>query len=675
MATSATAAVQLSPRRPPPWTNYVEQKESSSLVFVLAFVWGTQSSATPHYRHLHTHLSRLSPAMTPIVDRPVPSSCCCDPLDRSGQGPLHLHLHLGDRRRPCRTRSMTAMNAVTAMTAAAAALAAPLCTAYTPAAVAGRTGARAILEIRRREAVPQPYSSGDSDLITSLFDDGVDVSAAVALERGRRQRSIEARLPSSAEDLFGEGEDDSAAASSAAVRSRVRAELPAVSDLRAATGSEVPDAELALQLEAARRRSARGDAAAAAAAQSEREGATPLEAMAMGAVPSQLPGPAVRTVAVKARAAMLNQTKKRNKKTEAVVAATAAAAPKRPRARIASKTKAISSKVAKSKKSLLLSAEEEVELARTIQRGVDLHKTKADVEAFRGRAITREEWAKAASLPSTRDLRRHISDYRTAKSDLVTANLGLVYSVARSKHGNRLRNAGISEDELVQEASIGLIRAAELFDPERGLRFSTYATIWIKGVLSNSSVDEAISLPAREKTKWNKIYKASRDLVLADGNSDQVGRAAKPKLKDVARLTGMKEEEVESVADKMEKTRNVLSLDYRYVTTSRSGADARSTDRGLDRDRSLQDDADLADRIQIRADVIAALARNLTPAEARLMRLRYGLNDGISRSLAECAEAMGCSRDRARYLANGCLKKLREADEAGSLQEYLLTVA
>ena len=108
---------------------------------------------------------------------------------------------------------MTAMNAVTAMTAAAAALAAPLCTAYTPAAVAGRTGARAILEIRRREAVPQPYSSGDSDLITSLFDDGVDVSAAVALERGRRQRSIEARLPSSAEDLFGEGEDDSAAAS------------------------------------------------------------------------------------------------------------------------------------------------------------------------------------------------------------------------------------------------------------------------------------------------------------------------------------------------------------------------------------------------------------------------------------------------------------------------------
>ena len=77
----------------------------------------------------------------------------------------------------------------------------------------------------------------------------------------------------------------------------------------------------------------------------------------------------------------------------------------------------------------------------------------------------------------------------------------------------------------------------------------------------------------------------------------------------------------------------------------------------------------------MRADVIAALARNLDAREARLMRLRYGLNDGTPRSLAECAEAMGLSQSRVQQLAQRCLKKMRTAAEAESLQEYLFTIA
>ena len=95
----------------------------------------------------------------------------------------------------------------------------------------------------------------------------------------------------------------------------------------------------------------------------------------------------------------------------------------------------------------------------------------------------------------------------------------------------------------------------------------------------------------------------------------------------------------------------------------------------LSNDKNMMDDVDLVERLQLRADIVAALARNLDPREARLMRLRYGLNDGKTRSISDCAGSMGISKARAQQLAVGCLKKLRQADDAESLQEYLLSVA
>ena len=131
-----------------------------------------------------------------------------------------------------------------------------------------------------------------------------------------------------------------------------------------------------------------------------------------------------------------------------------------------------------------------------------------------------------------------------------------------------------------------------------------------------------------------------------------------------------------SKSSKMAQVQKVLSLDYRYRTVRRSEVEDHT---GFDHDRAVQVDADLAERITFRSDVVAALARNLSEEEGRLLRLRYGLDadaDGSGgRSLAECAAIMGWSRDKARLLANKCLQKLREADGAEALQEYLLTVA
>jgi RNA polymerase primary sigma factor len=214
-----------------------------------------------------------------------------------------------------------------------------------------------------------------------------------------------------------------------------------------------------------------------------------------------------------------------------------------------------------------------------------------------------------------------------------------------------------------------LLRAAELFDPSRGLRFSTYATIWIKGALGNSHMSEAIKLPARARTKWNKIVQAHDELVKEKGMSQE------PTPEEVANRVGMSVEDVVIFQRKMKQAKHVLSLDYEYKQQSRSGADVGNSDRLLENDKNFQSDADLAERTQMQADVIAAMARNLTPREARLMRLRYGLADGQQRSLRECAEAMGLSESRVQTLAKDCLKKLREAAEAESLEEYLLTIA
>lgn len=312
--------------------------------------------------------------------------------------------------------------------------------------------------------------------------------------------------------------------------------------------------------------------------------------------------------------------------------------------------------------------EEELELGRMIQRGVALHKLKADFEDKNNREITRQEWTEIAQVDSPSELRQQVSAYRKAKQLLVASNMGLVHAVVNKQYATIQKTTGLTKEELIQEGSLGLLRAAELFDPSRGLRFSTYATIWIKGQLSNTHVtDGSITLPQREKTKWNKIVKAHQELSKLNNNIE-------PSVEEIAYHLNMNVKEVLETKRKMSQTQQVMSLEYEYSTTTRSGSDGGKM-RSLENDKAFREDADLAERTQMHADVVAAMAQNLDAREARLMRLRYGLGDGQNRSLSECAESMGLSQTRVQQLAKQCLKKLREAAEAQSLEEYLLTVA
>ena len=249
-------------------------------------------------------------------------------------------------------------------------------------------------------------------------------------------------------------------------------------------------------------------------------------------------------------------------------------------------------------------------------------------------------------------LRRSIARYREAKSALVASNLGLVHAVVAKNKNYRTDR---TYEELVQEGSLGLLRAAELFDPARGLRFSTYATIWIKGVLSNLQSQSLINIPARELTKWNKIRKAINVF------SETTGK--EPSTAELSELTGMDAPAIKSVKDSFVRAKFTKSLDV-------FDADGFNA---LHNDKSMRQSS-MVDELQMKADVVSMLAENLDGRERRLLRLRYGLNDGKSRSLSECAEAMGLSKERVRKLNLQCLEKLREAKESANLEEYLLTI-
>jgi len=416
---------------------------------------------------------------------------------------------------------------------------------------------------------------------------------------------------------------------------------------------DVPEAELHLRMEAARKRAkmlaARNEAGTLIETVACDIDTTTSEKFAMKVIPLQLPGPVAKEVVE------VDGVQRNVSGADYSVAQSS-----------------VVSGVAENKKkdTKHLTREEELELVHIIHEGAKLNSIKAKFEADQGVEITREEWARRSGL-SKKDLRRLVSEYREAKSTLVMRNMGLVHSVVKGLYRSTKNGAADVDKELdlIQEGSLGLIRAAELFDPSKGVRFSTYATIWIKGVLSHTHNHQTITVPSREKTKWSKICKVMKQFEIENAGQ-------KITEVELALRCGMAVEQVASTLERMPKAQNILSLDMEYNTHSRSGSSqAKSNGVGLYGDKAFEDDSNLAEMIQMKTDVVATLARNLDLREARLMRLRYGLQDGQVRSITECADAMGISKQRASQLAAGCLKKLREADDAQSLQEYLLTVA
>lgn len=296
----------------------------------------------------------------------------------------------------------------------------------------------------------------------------------------------------------------------------------------------------------------------------------------------------------------------------------------------------------------LLRAEEEIELARKIADLLELERMREQLTEHEDRVPTDKEWAEAAAMP-IKAFRRRLYQGRRAKDKMVQSNLRLVVSIAK-----KYMNRGLSFQDLIQEGSLGLIRAAEKFDHEKGYKFSTYATWWIRQAITRAIADQSrtIRLPVHLYETISRIKKTTKIL------SQELGR--KPTE--------------EEIATRMEMTIEKL----RFIAKSAQLPISLETPIGKEEDSRLGDfieadgetPEDQVSKSLLREDLENVLD-TLSPRERDVLRLRYGLDDGRMKTLEEIGQIFNVTRERIRQIEAKALRKLRHPNRNSILKEYI----
>ncbi|MCZ9295280.1 sigma-70 family RNA polymerase sigma factor [Corynebacterium yonathiae] len=288
-------------------------------------------------------------------------------------------------------------------------------------------------------------------------------------------------------------------------------------------------------------------------------------------------------------------------------------------------------------KTALLSAEDEVELAQTIEVGLY-----AEYKLNNAEKLTRAE---------KRDLKILAREGKKARSHLLEANLRLVVSLAK-----RYTGRGMPLLDLIQEGNLGLIRAMEKFDYAKGFKFSTYATWWIRQAITRGMADQSrtIRLPVHLVEQVNKLSRIKREMY------QSLGREATNE--ELSEESGIDENKIEML---LRQSRDPVSLDMPVGTDEEAPLgdfieDAEATD------------AETAVVASMRHSDIRGVIDTLEKREQDVIRLRYGLDDGVPRTLDQIGRRFGLSRERVRQIEREVMAKLRDGNRADRLREYAL---